>query len=63
MDVHISQFFLASIAGALGFCARILYGSLGTLQELNLKLGIIIEQVKDHEQRLRVVETVKKKGS
>lgn len=62
MEVQISQVLLASIAGALGFCAKILYSSLSSLQELNIKIGVIIEQVKDHEQRLRVVETKKKRS-
>lgn len=60
MEGQINQVLLACIAGALGFCCKILYNSLGTLQELNMKIGVVVEQVKDHEQRLRVVEKQKR---
>jgi flagellar biosynthesis/type III secretory pathway chaperone len=42
---------------ALSAGVKVLSNVLGSLRDLNLKIGIIIEQVKDHEQRLRVVET------
>ena len=57
---EIHQMLLGSMVAVLGFCARVLYKSMTSLQELNIKIGIIIEQVKDHEQRLRVVEIKKK---
>jgi hypothetical protein len=34
---------------------------LGTLRDLNTKIGIIIEQVKDHELRLRAIEVKKER--
>lgn len=62
MDFHLDSALLATIAGALTWGVKLLAQALGSLRELNIKIGIIIEQVKDHEQRLRVVEIKKKKG-
>lgn len=62
MNFHLDSALLAAIAGALTWGVKLLASALGTLRELNIKIGIIIEQVKDHEQRLRVVEIKKKKG-
>ena len=36
---------------------KVLISVLGSLRDLNIKIGIIIEQVKDHELRLRQIET------
>jgi flagellar biosynthesis/type III secretory pathway chaperone len=57
MDIHVSEALLGVIAMALSAGVKVLSNVLGSLRDLNLKIGIIIEQVKDHEQRLRVVET------
>jgi hypothetical protein len=62
MQVQLDSALLAAITGVLTFGVRILAAALGTLKELNIKIGIIIEQVKDHEQRLRVVESNKKRS-
>jgi flagellar biosynthesis/type III secretory pathway chaperone len=57
MDIHVSEALLGVIAMALSAGVKVLSNVLGSLRDLNLKIGIIIEQVKDHEQRMRVVET------
>lgn len=61
MDFHISEAFLGIIAMAVSAGVKVLFNVLGSLQDLNVKIGIIIEQVKDHEERLRLVERKKEK--
>lgn len=60
MDFHINEAMLGIIAMGIGAGVKVLSNVLGTLRDLNTKIGIIIEQVKDHEQRLRVVESPRK---
>lgn len=60
MDVHVSEALLGVIAMAISAGVRVLSNVLGSLRDLNTKIGIIIEQVKDHEQRLRVIESPRK---
>lgn len=62
MDFHISEAFLGVIAMAVSAGVKVLSNVLGSLRDLNVKIGIIIEQVKDHEQRLRVIESPPRKG-
>lgn len=62
MDFHISEAFLGIIAMAVSAGVKVLANVLGSLRDLNVKIGVIIEQVKDHEQRLRVIETPPRKG-
>jgi hypothetical protein len=62
MDFHVNEAFLGVIAMAVSAGVKVLSNVLGTMRDLNTKIGIIIEQVKDHEQRLRIVETSSKKG-
>jgi len=56
MDFHVNEALLGIIAMGIGAGVRVLSNVLGSLRDLNIKIGIIIEQVKDHEQRLRVME-------
>jgi len=51
------QTLLSIIAAALAYIAREAGAIVSTVKELNLKMGIVVDSVKDHEQRLRVVET------
>jgi hypothetical protein len=60
MDFHINEAMLGFIAMSVGAGVKVLSNVLGTLRDLNVKLGIIVEQVKDHEQRLRVMESPRK---
>ena len=62
MDFHVNEALLGVIAMAVSAGVKVLSYVLGSLRDLNVKIGIIIEQVKDHEQRLRVVETLPRKG-
>lgn len=62
MDFHISEALLGVIALAISTGVKVLSNVLGSLRDLNIKIGIIIEQVKDHEQRLRVIEQPQRKG-
>ena len=57
MDLHIDQAILAAIAGAISLGVKFLGNMMVSTRELNLKIGTIIDTIKDHEQRLRVVET------
>jgi|688.fasta_scaffold1884372_2 hypothetical protein len=61
MDFHISEAFLGIIAMAVSAGVKVLMNVLGTLRDLNTKIGIIIEQVKDHELRLRAIEVKKER--
>ena len=61
MDFHISEAFLGIIAMAVSAGVKVLTNVLGSLRDLNIKIGIIIEQVKDHELRLRTIESKKEK--
>jgi len=61
MDFHISEAFLGIIAMAVSAGVKVLTNVLGSLRDLNIKIGIIIEQVKDHELRLRAIEVKKEK--
>ncbi len=56
MDLHISEALLGIIAMAITAGVKVLSQVLGSIRDLNLKIGIIIEQVKDHELRLRSIE-------
>lgn len=62
MDLHIDQAIMATIASALMIGVKLLGNMTISIKELNLKIGTIIDTVKDHEQRLRVVETTKIPG-
>jgi hypothetical protein len=62
MDLHIDQAIMATIAGALSLGVKFLSTLVLSIKELNLKIGTVIDTVKDHEQRLRVVETSKIPG-
>lgn len=62
MDFHISEALLGVIGISISAGVKVLSNVLGSLRDLNIKLGMIIEQVKDHEQRLRIVEQPQKKG-
>jgi hypothetical protein len=61
MDFHISEAFLGIRAMAVSAGVKVLMNVLGTLRDLNTKIGIIIEQVKDHELRLRAIEVKKER--
>jgi hypothetical protein len=61
MDFHISEAFLGIIAMAVSAGVKVLMNVLGSLRDLNIKIGIIIEQVKDHELRLRAIEVKKER--
>lgn len=61
MDFHVSEAFLGIIAMAVSAGVKVLSNVLGSLRDLNIKIGIIIEQVKDHEVRLRSIEAKKEK--
>ena len=61
MDFHISEAFLGIIAMAVSAGVKVLMNVLGTLRDLNTKIGIIIDQVKDHELRLRAIEVKKER--
>lgn len=61
MDFHISEAFLGIIAMAVSAGVKVLTNVLGSLRDLNIKIGIIIEQVKDHELRLRAIEVKKER--
>jgi hypothetical protein len=61
MDFHISEAFLGIIAMAVSAGVKVLMDVLGSLRDLNIKIGIIIEQVKDHELRLRAIEVKKER--
>jgi len=61
MDLHVNEALLGVIAMAISAGVKVLSNVLGTMRDLNTKIAIIIEQVKDHELRLRTIET-KKRG-
>jgi hypothetical protein len=56
MEIHVSEALLGVIAMAITAGVKVLGQVLGSIRDLNLKIGIIIEQVKDHELRLRQIE-------
>jgi hypothetical protein len=62
MDFHIDQALLAAIAGALSVGVKLMSNMVVSIKELNLRIGTIIDTIKDHEQRLRVVESLKHPG-
>lgn len=61
MDLYVNEALLGIIAMAISAGVKVLSNVLGTMRDLNTKIAIIIEQVKDHELRLRTIE-IKKRG-
>jgi hypothetical protein len=59
MDFHINEAMLTVIAGALTWGVKIGASAVATIKELNLKIAVVIDTIKDHESRLRVVENNK----
>ena len=62
-DLETNNVLLAVIAGAISYGVkegvRELASMVTSVKELNIKMGSVLETVKDHEQRLRVVEVKK----
>jgi len=76
MDVHLDQGIISVIAALLGFAVRYSVKAVNQMTDMalslreiainvnhvNEKIGMVTEITKDHEQRLRVIETKKIEG-
>jgi hypothetical protein len=54
---HINEAMLTIIAGALSMGVKYLHVLVLSIKELNLKMSQIVETIRDHETRIRVVES------
>ncbi len=58
-DLKLSEYLISIIIGLFGFSVRFFYGMSVSLRDISNKMPQITEIMKDHEQRLRVLENKK----